>query len=92
MKKMIMVFLIAIASFAAISVADVSAQSMGGVAAPNLGGTWIGFYDDGSKSPYVWAITQTGSTLAIQNVGGQTARSKGRVEGKRIGLPLQVWI
>lgn len=70
----------ALFSFSAISPADVSAQAN----APNLSGTWIGFYDDGSRSPYVWAISQTGSTLAIQNVGGKTARSKGRVVGNKV--------
>jgi hypothetical protein len=67
-------------SFSAISPVDVSAQAN----VPNLSGTWIGFYDDGSKSPYVWAISQTGSTLAIQNVGGKTAKSTGRVEGNKV--------
>ena len=36
---------------------------------PNLSGKWVGYYNDGSKSEYVWAIRQTGSTLSIENVG-----------------------
>jgi hypothetical protein len=52
--------------------------------AADLNGKWIGYYDDGSKSEYVWAIKQTGGTLSIENVGGKTARSRGRVEGDKI--------
>jgi hypothetical protein len=51
---------------------------------PSLDGTWIGYYDDGTKSEYVWSIRQTGSTLSIENVGGQTAKSKGRIEGDKV--------
>jgi hypothetical protein len=51
---------------------------------PDLNGKWIGYYEDGSKSEYVWSIRQMGSTLAISNVGGQTAKSKGRVEGNKV--------
>ncbi len=51
---------------------------------PNLSGKWIGYYEDGSKSEYVWAIHQTGSTLLIENVGGKSAKSKGRVEGDKV--------
>jgi hypothetical protein len=51
---------------------------------PNLSGKWVGYYEDGSKSEYVWAIHQTGSNLSIENVGGKTAKSKGRVEGDKV--------
>ena len=51
---------------------------------PDLNGTWIGYYEDGSKSEYVWSIRQTGSTLSISNVGGETAKSKGWVEGEKV--------
>lgn len=51
---------------------------------PNLTGTWVGYYDDGSKSEYVWSIHQNGSTLSIENVGGKTAKSKGRIEGDKV--------
>ncbi len=51
---------------------------------PNLNGTWVGYYADGTKSEYVWAIHQKGSTLSIENVGGKTAKSKGSVEGDKV--------
>jgi hypothetical protein len=51
---------------------------------PNLSGKWVGYYEDGSKSEYVWAIHQTGSNLSIENVGGKTVKSKGRVEGDKV--------
>src|ERR1700686_1769290 len=51
---------------------------------PDLSGNWIGYYADGSKSPYVWSIQQTGSTLSIKNVGGETAKSKGHIEGDKV--------
>ena len=50
----------------------------------DLSGKWIGYYDDGTKSEYVWSIRQTGSTLSIENVGGKPAKSKGRVEGDKV--------
>lgn len=53
-------------------------------AVAELNGKWIGYYEDGSKSEYVWVIRQTGSTLSIENVGGRTAKSKGRVEGDKV--------
>ena len=52
--------------------------------AGDLSGRWIGYYADGTKSEYVWSIRQTGSTLSIENVGGKTAKSKGRVEGDKV--------
>jgi hypothetical protein len=52
--------------------------------AGDLSGKWIGYYDDGTKSEYVWSIRQTGSTLAIENVGGKKAKSKGHVEGNKV--------
>ena len=61
---------------------DVAEKAAGGP--PDLNGKWIGYYDDGSKSEYVWSIRQTGSTLAISNVGGQTAKSKGWVQGEKV--------
>lgn len=51
---------------------------------PNLNGTWIGYYNDGTKSEYVWSIKQTGSNLSIENVGGKTAKSKGHVDGDKV--------
>jgi hypothetical protein len=52
--------------------------------AADLNGKWIGYYEDGSKSEYVWAIKQTGGTLLIENVGGKTAKSKGRIQGDKV--------
>jgi|ERR1043166_526855 hypothetical protein len=52
--------------------------------AADLSGKWIGYYEDGSKSEYVWSIKQTGGTLSIENVGGQTAKSRGRIEGDKV--------
>jgi hypothetical protein len=52
--------------------------------AADLSGKWTGYYDDGSKSEYVWAIKQTGGTLSIENVGGKSAKSSGRVEGDKV--------
>lgn len=52
--------------------------------AKDLSGRWVGYYPDGSKSEYVWSIRQDGSTLMIENVGGKTARSKGRLEGDKV--------
>jgi hypothetical protein len=52
--------------------------------AADLSGKWIGYYADGSKSEYVWAIKQTGGSLSIENVGGKAAKSKGRVEGDKV--------
>jgi len=50
----------------------------------DLSGKWIGYYADGTKSEYVWKIHQTGSTLTIENVGGKTAKSRGRIEDNKI--------
>jgi hypothetical protein len=52
--------------------------------AGDLSGKWIGYYQDGTKSEYVWSIRQTGSTLSIENVGGKTAKSKGSVKGHEV--------
>jgi hypothetical protein len=60
------------------------AEREAAVDVPDLNGKWIGYYEDGSKSEYVWSIRQTGSTLVISNVGGQTAKSKGRIEGNKV--------
>ena len=51
---------------------------------PDLNGTWIGYYNDGTKSEFVWKIRQTDLTLSIENVGGNTAKSKGRIEGDKV--------
>ena len=52
---------------------------------PNLTGNWVGYYSNGSRSDFVWGISQTGSTLSIENVGsGPKAKSRGRVEGNNV--------
>jgi hypothetical protein len=50
----------------------------------DLAGTWVGYYDDGTKSPYVWSITQNGTTLSIKALKGSNAKSRGRVQGSKV--------
>lgn len=50
----------------------------------DLVGTWVGYYDDGTRSPYVWSITQRGNTLTIRALKGTTARSSGSVNGSKV--------
>ena len=50
----------------------------------DLSGKWIGYYQDGKKSEYVWSIRQNGSTLSIENIGGKPAKSKGSVDGDKV--------
>lgn len=51
----------------------------------NMQGKWIGYFPDGTKSAYVWSITQTGGILTMVDVGaGTNARSKGRIAGNRV--------
>lgn len=53
--------------------------------APDLNGVWVGYYDDGSRSPYIWNIGQVGSTLTIQDARtGGTTRSRGSIQGNKI--------
>lgn len=53
--------------------------------APDLNGVWVGYYDDGSRSPYIWNIGHTGSTLTIQDARtGGTTRSRGSIQGNKI--------
>lgn len=47
-------------------------------------GTWISYYDDGTKSPYVWSITQNGTTISIKGVKGSKDKSRGSVKGSKI--------
>ena len=49
-----------------------------------LAGTWVGYYDDGTKSPYVWSITQKGTTLSIKALKGSNALSRGTVQGSKV--------
>lgn len=50
----------------------------------DLAGTWVGYYEDGTKSPYVWAITQKGNTISIRDAKGGKARSSGSVQGSEV--------
>lgn len=50
----------------------------------DLAGTWVGYYDDGTKSPYVWSITQNGTTISIRDAKGGKARSAGSVQGSKV--------
>jgi hypothetical protein len=50
----------------------------------DVAGNWVGYYDDGTRSPYVWSITQNGTTIAIKGVKGSTDRSRGSIKGSRI--------
>lgn len=45
---------------------------------PDLQGIWDGYYDDGTRSPYVWSIKQNGANLTITDARrGGTTRSRG---------------
>ena len=50
----------------------------------DLAGTWVGYYDDGTKSPYVWSITQNGTTISIKGLKGSKATSRGKVQGSKV--------
>lgn len=50
----------------------------------DLAGTWVGYYDDGTKSPYVWSITQNGTTISIKGLKGSKATSRGNVQGSKV--------
>jgi hypothetical protein len=50
----------------------------------NLNGVWVGYYDDGTKSPYVWNIGQTGSSILITDANGGPTKSKGRFLGNKV--------
>ena len=53
--------------------------------APDLTGNWAGYYDDGGRSPYVWSIRQTGSTLSIMDARkGGTTKSRGTLQGNKV--------
>ncbi|MCY7345848.1 MAG: hypothetical protein LH614_06455 [Pyrinomonadaceae bacterium] len=47
-------------------------------------GTWVGYYDDGTKSPYVWSIIQTGTVISIQDTKNGKTKSRGRFEGNKV--------
>jgi hypothetical protein len=47
-------------------------------------GTWVGYYDDGTKSPYVWSIIQTGTSIFIQDTKNGKTKSRGTFKGNRV--------
>lgn len=52
---------------------------------PDVQGTWVGYYDDGTRSPYVWSIRQDGSNLSIVDARrGGTTRSRGTIKGASV--------
>lgn len=54
---------------------------------PNIGGEWVGYYDDGSVSPYVWNVRQTGSAISVENSGkGSKSRGTGTVKGRDVRI------
>lgn len=50
----------------------------------DLNGTWLGYYDDGTISEYVWSIGQTGSTIMIVEASDPQTKSRGSVNGSNI--------
>lgn len=51
----------------------------------DLEGTWAGYYDDGTRSPYVWSIRQDGANLSIVDARkGGTTRSRGTIKGSNV--------
>lgn len=50
----------------------------------DIAGTWVGYYDDGTKSPYVWRITQKGQTISITGAKGSNAKSGGTIQGSKV--------
>jgi hypothetical protein len=50
----------------------------------DLNGVWLGYYDDGTISPYVWNIGQTGSTITIQEANDQQTKSRGTIKGSNV--------
>lgn len=47
-------------------------------------GTWVGYYDDGTKSPYVWSIIQTGTNIFIEDTKNGKTKSRGTFKGNRV--------
>jgi hypothetical protein len=50
----------------------------------DLTGTWIGYYDDGTKSEYVWSIIQRGTNISIQDTKNPKTKSRGTFNGNKI--------
>lgn len=50
----------------------------------DLTGTWNGYYDDGSRSPYIWTIVQTGTSIAIRDTQDAKIKSRGTFKGSTV--------
>lgn len=50
----------------------------------DVSGTWDGYYDDGTRSPYVWSIRQNGANLTITDARGGRTRSRGTIKGSNV--------
>jgi len=50
----------------------------------DLNGVWLGYYDDGTISEYVWNIGQTGSNIMIQDANDPQTKSRGRINGSNV--------
>ena len=50
----------------------------------DVSGTWDGYYDDGTRSPYVWSIRQNGANLTITDARGGRTRSRGTIKGSAV--------
>lgn len=51
----------------------------------NIEGNWAGYFKDGRKSTFIWAIRQSGSTFTIEEIGtSQRRKSAGQINGDRI--------
>lgn len=50
----------------------------------NLEGIWVGYYADGSLSPYKWAISQDGKNITITDAKSGRAKSRGSVNGDKV--------
>ncbi len=50
----------------------------------DITGTWRGYYEDGTKSPYVWSIIQTGANISIQDANGGKTKSRGTFKGSSV--------
>ncbi len=60
------------------------AQTVANAQYLNFRGDWEGFFSNGTKSTYVWRITQTGADLNFQDVGGSGVVFKGQTSGRTV--------
>jgi hypothetical protein len=50
----------------------------------DITGIWVGYYDDGTKSPYTWQIAQTGTDILIRDAKSGKTASKGTFKGNKV--------